>query len=149
MQLHELAASDAAAAVALWEQAGLTRPWNDATGDFERAVEGPASAVLGLRDPAGGLVGTAMVGHDGHRGWVYYLAVAAQYRQDGLGRLLMAGCEQWLADHGVPKIQFMVRTDNAAVIGFYSHLGYEAQDVVVLGRRLDGGAAGAAGPQEP
>ena len=78
-----------------------------------------------------------MVGHDGHRGWVYYLAVADEAQGRGLGRELMVAAEAWLVDRGIPKIQFMVRTDNAAVIEFYDHLGYQRQDVVVLGRRLD------------
>ena len=136
MDVVELGPSDAEAAVPLWQEAGLTRPWNDADADFARADGGPSSAVLGLRE-AGELVGTAMVGHDGHRGWVYYLAVASSARGTGLGRRLMDACEQWLAARGVPKIQFMVRTDNADVLAFYDHLGYAPQDVVVLGRRLD------------
>ena len=136
MDAVELVPSDADAAGALWQEAGLPRPRNDAHADFVRAVGGPASAVLGLWGP-GKLVGTAMVGHDGHRGWVYYLAVASDARGSGLGRRLMAGCERWLAERGVPKIQFMVRTDNTDVLAFYDHLGYAPQDVVVLGRRLD------------
>lgn len=134
--MEQLSPADVRAAVALWEEAGLTRPWNDADADFLRAVAGPASAVLGIRD-GGNLLATAMVGHDGHRGWVYYLAVASSARGTGLGRRLMDACEQWLAARGVPKIQFMVRTDNADVLAFYDHLGYAPQDVVVLGRRLD------------
>jgi len=127
-------------AVALWTAAGLTRPWNDAAGDFLRAVDGPASVVLGVRED-GELIGSAMVGHDGHRGWVYYLAVAASARGGGLGRELMGAAEAWLVERGLPKIQFMVRTDNTAVLDFYDHLGYAKQDCVVLGRRLDGEGA--------
>ena len=135
--IEELCRADAPAAVALWTEAGLTRPWNDAAGDFLRAVEGPASAVLGLRED-GTLTGTAMVGHDGHRGWVYYLAVAESARGRGLGKQLMGAAEAWLVERGLPKVQFMVRTDNTAVLDFYDHLGYARQDVLVLGRRLDG-----------
>jgi ribosomal protein S18 acetylase RimI-like enzyme len=134
--VEQLSPTDVRAAVALWEEAGLTRPWNDADADFLRAVAGPASAVLGIRD-GGNLLATAMVGHDGHRGWVYYLAVADAARGRGLGRELMDGCEAWLRERGCPKIQFMVRTDNDAVLDFYARLGYARQDVVVLGRRLD------------
>ena len=94
-----LGPDDVADAVALWTDAGLTRPWNDAAGDFLRAVAGPASAVLGIRAD-GALVGSAMVGHDGHRGWVYYLAVAASARGRGLGRDLMAAAEAWLVANG-------------------------------------------------
>lgn len=141
----ELTPEDGPAAVALWTEAGLTRPWNDAAADFQRAVGGPASAVLGACID-GDLIGTAMVGHDGHRGWVYYLAVADAARGGGTGRRLMAAAEAWLVARGVPKIQFMVRTDNAPVIAFYDHLGYEHQDVVVLGRRLDHEPIRSAGP---
>lgn len=131
-----LGPEDVDEAVALWTAAGLTRPWNDAAGDFLRAVAGPSSVVLGIRADEG-LVGSALVGHDGHRGWVYYLAVAASARGCGLGRELMTTAEAWLVGRGLPKIQFMVRTDNTAVLDFYDHLGYAKQDCVVLGRRLD------------
>ncbi|MGV8908368.1 MAG: GNAT family acetyltransferase [Propionicimonas sp.] len=134
--VEQLSRGDVDDVVALWTQAGLTRPWNDAAGDFLRAVAGPASVVLGVR-AEGELIGSAMVGHDGHRGWVYYLAVAEPARGRGLGKVLMAAAEAWLRDRGLPKIQFMVRTDNASVLDFYDHLGYAKQDCVVLGRRLD------------
>jgi ribosomal protein S18 acetylase RimI-like enzyme len=81
-----------------------------------------------------------MVGHDGHRGWVYYLAVDTAARGCGLGRQMMEACECWVQSQGIPKIQLMVRTTNKAVVGFYEHLGYADANVVVLGRRLDGQA---------
>ena len=135
--VEALCGDDVTAAVALWEEADLTRPWNDAVADFRRALASSSSTVLGLREN-GRLVGTAMVGWDGHRGWVYYLAVATSHRGRGLGRELMTAAERWLKAAGAPKIQFMVRTSNAAVLDFYDHLGYARQDVLVLGRRIDG-----------
>ena len=75
-----------------------------------------------------------MVGHDGHRGWVYYLAVRPDMQRQGIGGALMQGCEQWCMDNGVPKLQLMVRSTNADVITFYEQLGYECSDVVVLGK---------------
>ncbi|MGI5951683.1 MAG: GNAT family acetyltransferase [Brooklawnia sp.] len=138
MNPDELTAADRADAVTLWEQTGLTRPWNDPEADFTRAIEGTSSAVLGLRDDRGTLIGTAMVGHDGHRGWVYYLAVAPAEQSRGHGRQLMEACERWVIARSIPKIQLMVRTGNQQVIAFYTSLGYEHQDIVVLGRRLDG-----------
>lgn len=137
MEHVELAAVDCADAVALWEEVGLTRPWNDPVADFTRSISGSSSAVLGLRDDDGALAGTAMVGHDSHRGWVYYLAVAPRAQSAGHGRSLMGACEQWLIARGIPKIQLMVRTGNERVIGFYDAIGYELQETVVLGRRLD------------
>ena len=126
------------AAIRLWHECGLTRPWNDPEADLRRAASGPASAVLAAVGDDGGLLATAMVGHDGHRGWVYYLAVDAAARGRGLGRRMMEACEAWVQARGIPKIQLMVRATNKTVVGFYEHLGYADGEVVVLGRRLDG-----------
>jgi ribosomal protein S18 acetylase RimI-like enzyme len=126
---------DAGAVVALWREAGLTRPWNDPDADFATALASGASAVLAAR-VAGELAGSVMVGFDGHRGWVYYLAVAPAHRGAGLGRALMAAAEAWLRVRGAPKIQLMVREDNEAALGFYRALGLEPQKVVTLGRFL-------------
>jgi hypothetical protein len=67
--------------VVLWHDSGLTRPRNDPDADLRRAVAGPSSTILAAVDDGGGLLGTAMVGHDGHRGWPYY--VASSRRRDG------------------------------------------------------------------
>lgn len=123
------------AAITLWERCGLTRPWNDARSDMDRALEGTSSTVLAAFE-RGVLVGTCMVGHDGHRGWVYYLAVEPEVQGTGVGRRLMDSASGWLSSRGLPKIQLMVRGENEAARGFYRHLGFEEQDVVVLGRRL-------------
>jgi len=124
-------------AVALWQQTGLTRPWNDPAADLRRAMAGSASPVLAAVDE-GVLLATAMVGHDGHRGQVYYLAVAPVVQGRGLGFQMMRACEQWVHDRGIPKIQLMVRTSNSAAVSFYHRLGYTEEQVIVLGRRLDG-----------
>ncbi len=78
-----------------------------------------------------------MVGHDGHRGWVYYLAVASGARRRGVGRGLMAAAETWVREQKVPKLALMVREGNEAALGFYAALGYRRDGVSVLGRRLD------------
>ncbi len=122
--------------IALWERAELTRPWNNAESDFQLAVEGSTSAIL-LLHVESELAATVMVGFDGHRGWVYYLGVDPDHRRKGLGRELMLAAEHWLAKRNAPKIQLMVREDNAPAIGFYKALGYEVQPVVTIGRRLD------------
>jgi ribosomal protein S18 acetylase RimI-like enzyme len=137
VQIRPLDPTAAADAVALWHDAGLTRPWNDPDADLRRALDGSSSTVLAGLD-ADRLVATAMVGHDGHRGWVYYLAVRADAHGRGYGRALMRACEDWLRERGVPKVNLMVRGDNAAARGFYAALGYGTDDVVVLSRRLDG-----------
>jgi ribosomal protein S18 acetylase RimI-like enzyme len=134
--IDPLPASLRGEAVALWEECGLTRPWNDPYADLDRALAGPSSTVLAVVDD-GVLVATAMVGHDGHRGWVYYLAVSPSGRGRGLGRALMAAAEEWVAARGIPKLMLMVRSTNTEVLGFYARLGYAVEDTAVLGRRLE------------
>ncbi|TGX50235.1 GNAT family acetyltransferase [Sphingomonas gei] len=133
--IEAAAADDGEGVVELWNACGLTRPWNDPQADFALALGGASSAVLVARDGKS-LAGSVMVGFDGHRGWVYYLAVAPDSRRAGLGRALMAAAEDWLRARGAPKLQLMVREDNDAALGFYAALGLERQKVVTLGRFL-------------
>ncbi len=135
MQIRELTSLDIEAAAALWHEVGLTRPWNPPILDLQRALDSSASTVLGGFDGER-LVGTVMVGHDGHRGWVYYLAVDESQRGIGLGREMMTAAEHWLRDHGAVKVQLMVRATNEAVLGFYDHIGYEDADVRVRSKWL-------------
>ena len=126
-------------AVALWHEAGLTRPWNDPDADLARALAGPSSTVLAVLD-GDRLAGTVMVGSDGHRGWLYYLAVADDARRQGVGTALVRSAERWLQERDVPKVQLMVRRGNEPALAFYAALAYEDVDVHVVGRRLDGEA---------
>ena len=136
MNIEEVTDDDLDAVTALWDEVGLTRPWNNPQSDFRRAREGPSSAILGVRQN-GSLVGSVMVGHDGHRGWVYYLAVAPARQRQGLGRQLMAAAEEWLRDRGAVKIQLMVRNENASARLFYERRGYQESDVAVLAKWLN------------
>ena len=135
MEIRTATLADRDRVVALWTGAGLTRPWNDPAHDFERALAGPSSAVL-VGESGDELLATVMVGHDGHRVWVYYVAGREDARGRGRGAAIMRAAEAWLRDRAIPKIQLMVRDDNAAATGFYTALGYEPADVRVLGRRL-------------
>ena len=123
------------AAIALWAEAGLLRPWNDPHADLALAAGRATSDVLAARI-GGALVATAMVGHDGHRGWVYYLAVTGRYRGRGIGRAMMNAVEMWCQDRGVPKLQLMIRSDNAAVQAFYGAIAYARSDVIVMAKAL-------------
>jgi ribosomal protein S18 acetylase RimI-like enzyme len=137
MIVEELRRDEDLLVAQLWTRVGLTRAWNDPVADFHRALDGPTSTVMGARRE-GALIGTVMVGHDGHRGWVYYLAVDARYQREGIGSALMAAAEKWLRGRGAVKIQMMVRTGNDEALDFYDKIGYERSDVQVLSRRLDG-----------
>ncbi|TFB97515.1 GNAT family acetyltransferase [Cryobacterium adonitolivorans] len=136
MHIKDVTHADLEAVTTLWEDAGLTRPWNPPATDLRRALDGKTSTVLGAF-LGGRLVGTVMVGHDGHRGWVYYLAVALAERGTGLGRRLMQAAEAWLVERGAVKLQLMVRETNTAANGFYDRLGFADADVRVLAKRLD------------
>jgi len=139
MQISELTEEQIPQAVALWEGTGLTRPWNDPYADALRALETSSSTVLAASEGSK-VIATAMVGHDGHRGWLYYVAVDPQAQRTGLGTQMVQAASDWLTQHGVPKVQLMVRNENTAVRGFYERLGFVDQEVVVLGKRLDAGA---------
>jgi ribosomal protein S18 acetylase RimI-like enzyme len=130
---------DIASVIALWERCGLTRPWNDAAGDIALARRDGNAAVLIGRD-GDRIVTSVLVGHDGHRGWVYYVTVDPDHRFKGYGRVIMAAAENWLRARGIEKLQLMVRGDNAKVHAFYQSLGYYDQDRVVFAKWLDGRA---------
>lgn len=127
--------ADTEPVVALWRAAGLTRPWNDPYRDIERklAVQ-PELFLIAVIDDA--IVGTVMAGYDGHRGWLYYLAADPDHRGRGIGRALVAEAEARLLALGCPKVQLMVRPDNAGARGFYEALGYETFETWNTGKRL-------------
>ena len=86
----------------------------------------------------GSIVASVLVGHDGHRGWVYYVAVDPDHRDKGYGRVIMDAAEDWLRARGIEKLQLMVRPDNSQVQAFYRSLGYFEQERIVYAKWLDG-----------
>ncbi|WP_207481133.1 GNAT family acetyltransferase [Arenibaculum pallidiluteum] len=131
------AAGDEDTVVALWRACGLTVPWNDPVMDFRRALGREGSDIL-VGELAGAVVASAMVGHDGHRGWLYYVATDPACRGRGFGRHVTAAAEDWVRAQGIRKIMLMVRATNTAVLGFYDSLDFAPSQVVVLQKWLDG-----------
>ena len=129
--------ADVADVIALWQACGLTRPWNDPAADIALARRGPNSAILIGRDGEA-MIATAMVGHDGHRGWVYYVAVDPARREKGFGRAIMNAAEDWLRAAGIAKLQLMVRRENAKAGAFYQSIGYAESQTIVFAKWLDG-----------
>ena len=135
MEVRPYRESDQDAVVALWRECGLVRPWNDPVKDIRRKLGiQPDLFLVGSLD--GRLVATMMVGYEGHRGWVNYLAVAADCRKRGLGRTLMSEAEARLREMGCPKVNLQIRRSNADVVSFYRSIGYSEDDVVSMGKRL-------------
>ena len=126
---------DTASAITLWDAFGLPRPWNDPQKDIDRKLAVDADLFLVGLDK-GTVIGTAMGGYDGHRGWVNYLAVSPERRREGIGRALMEAVEKRIISKGCPKINIQVRETNKDVLTFYNSLGYKVDKVVSLGKRL-------------
>ena len=123
--------------IALWQRCGLTRAWNDPAADIALArKEANATVLLGRSDAT--LAASVLVGHDGHRGWVYYLTVDPDHRFKGYGRQIMLAAEDWLRARRIEKLQLMVRGDNPEVHAFYQSIGYFEQERVVFAKWLDG-----------
>jgi ribosomal protein S18 acetylase RimI-like enzyme len=123
--------------IALWQRCGSTRPWNDPAADIALArKEANSTILLGRND--GVLVASVLVGHDGHRGWVYYVTADPEHRFKGYGRAIMSAAEHWLRARGILKLQLMVRKDNAKVHAFYRSIGYYNQETVTFAKWLDG-----------
>ena len=86
------------------------------------------------------LVGGCIAGYDGHRGWLYSVAVAAGYRRKGVGQELVNFTIKSLAELGCIKVNLQVRSTNAAVVAFYETLGFNIEERISMGKRVDGNA---------
>ncbi len=120
--------------IQLWRECDLTRPWNDARADIARARAAPQSEIFVVPDGKR-IAASVMAGHDGHRGWVYYVATAPARRGAGLGKALMAHAEDWLKSLGAVKVDLMIRAGNP-VAGFYDAAGYAREDRWVMAKWL-------------
>ncbi len=135
MKIRPFVEADQDRVVELWDRCGLLRPWNDPRRDIARKLQVQRELFL-VGEIEGQIVAAMMVGYEGHRGWVNYLAVEPGRRRLGLGREMMAEAESRLKALGCPKIQLQVRQDNAEAIAFYRRLGYAEDAVVNMGKRL-------------
>jgi ribosomal protein S18 acetylase RimI-like enzyme len=137
VKVASLVDADVPAIVDLWQRCNLARPWNDSAADIALARRGSESDVLVGRD-GDSIVASVLVGHDGHRGWVYYVAVDPDHQGKDYGRGIMAAAEDWLRAKGIEKLMLLVRSDNTKVQSFYDKLGYVEQDRVIYAKWLDG-----------
>jgi ribosomal protein S18 acetylase RimI-like enzyme len=136
LRLRPYRPEDEAAVVALWQACHLAVPQNDPRRDIARKLRvNPEWLLVGERD--GTIVATCMVGYEGHRGWVNYLAVAPAWQRGGYGRQMMAEAERLLRQAGCAKINLQVRASNVAVVQFYRRLNFKVDDVVSMGKRLE------------
>ncbi len=134
--IRSASAADEKVVVALWRGSGLVTSFNDPTQDFQFARSKQNSDVLVGVSSEEQIVGSVMVGHDGHRGWLYYVAALPDRRLQGIGRRMVEAGERWLRERKITKVMLLVRETNSQVIDFYARLGFEVIPRVVLQKRL-------------
>ncbi len=126
--------ADRAAVVDLWQRTGIARPWNDLGAELDHHPHPDLRLVA--EAPGGSVVGAVMGAWDGRRGWIYHLAVDADWRRRGVGQVLLDEVEERLRAMGVPKAQLLIRGDNLGVVGFYERCGYAPEDVRFMSKWL-------------
>ena len=136
LSIRSFQPEDEAAVIALWQATGLTRPWNDPSKDIARKRRVQPELFL-VGELHGALIASAMAGYDGHRGSLYYLAVAPAEQRRGHARAMLAEVEVRLRALGCPKLNLQVRADNAGAGAFYLRLGYTREERLDFGKRLE------------
>lgn len=136
MHIRPIRDGDTASIIALWRQCGLLRPWNDPEADIRLARNTQSAEIFVGTSKSDAVVAAIMCGHDGHRGWLYYLAVSPERHRQGLGKAMVGHAEGWLRDLGVPKLELMIRNTNADVARFYESMGYRTEPVTTMSRWL-------------
>jgi len=127
--------SDEADVIDLWHRCNLVVPQNDPKKDIKMKLQiQPELFLVGAISNR--IVSTVMSGYDGHRGWLYYLAVDPDFQKHGIGRLMVDKVVMKLRKLGCPKINLQVRNSNKAVIAFYEHIGFGNDDVLGMGKKL-------------
>jgi len=140
MKIRDVSAADTEAIVALWrvvfpEYDDPARPQRDPRANIARKLAF-GDGLFWLLEVDDRVVGTAMAGYDGHRGWIYSIGVAPGERRRGLGRALLVHAEATLRERGCPKINLQVLAEKAEAIAFWQAVGFRPDPVASLGKRL-------------
>lgn len=140
LEIRPYSESDEAAVAALWREVFPNAPaWNHPETTIQRKLAVQRELFL-VATTDSRIVGTAMGGYDGHRGWVHYVAVSTRHRRHGVGAALMKAVEERLAKMGCPKLNLQIRAEDREVVAFYEALGYRIEERVSMGKLLQTGA---------
>ncbi|MFM7093899.1 MAG: GNAT family acetyltransferase [Actinomycetota bacterium] len=135
MEIRVFVEADTDAVIDLWKLADLTRPNNNPALDIKRKMnDSPWGFLLAIDGNT--IIGSMMVGYDGHRGWINYLACHPNHRRRGVASSLMKEAKKLLLDRGCPKINLQVRSGNESATKFYESIGYAEDNVTSFGLRL-------------
>ena len=122
---------------ALWEEVfPADSPWNKAAVAIPEKIKVQPELFIVAED-LGDVIGTAMAGYDGHRGWLYTVAVKTEHQRKGVGSLLLAEAELRLTRLGCGKANLQIRAENEAVRAFYRRHGYLVEERISMGKRLN------------
>lgn len=135
MNIRPYQTSDQTAVLGLWQRSGIIMQEERifAEADLARKLQvQPELFLIGVLGDE--LIATAMAGYDGHRGYLYYLAVCPQHQRQGYGRQMVTQVDRLLRERGCHRLTLYVSCDNLVVTGFYERLGFEHNDVVSMGR---------------
>jgi ribosomal protein S18 acetylase RimI-like enzyme len=135
MEIRVFVEADTDAVIDLWNLTDLTHPNNDPSLDIKRKMNDSPWGFLVAMDGKT-IIGSIMVGYDGHRGWINYLACHPNYRRRGVAKSLMNEAKKLLLERGCPKINLQVRSGNESAVKFYESIGYLDDNVTSFGLRL-------------
>ncbi len=134
MELREYCSADLDSVVLLWDCVfPNSMGHNEPRGTIERKVATDDGLFFVAAD-AGTIIGTVLAGYDGHRGWLYSVAVAPDWRRRGIASQLIRHAEQALSRLGCPKLNLQVRSDNSEVVAFYESLGFHTEERISMGK---------------
>ena len=136
MHVRPCTSHDRASVIALWERVFPDDPPHNAPAKMFDAKLAMRDDMLLVATDAGTVIGTAMVGYDGHRGWLYTVAVTPEHRRRGTGTVLVRHAVGALRAAGCVKVNLQIRATNAAVRGFYEALGFEVEERLSMGMHI-------------
>ncbi|MBI5774559.1 MAG: GNAT family N-acetyltransferase [Verrucomicrobia bacterium] len=133
MNIRPMQASDYDAVLALWQETeGVGLNESDARENVAAYLTRNPGMSRIATDPEGGVVGAVLCGHDGRRGYLHHLAVAARRRRSGVGLALVGACFESLRQAGIPKCNIFAYADNAAGQSFWRHTGWNARTELLV-----------------
>jgi ribosomal protein S18 acetylase RimI-like enzyme len=136
LHIRPYRAGDEAAVINLWTACNLVVPHNDPRKDIRRKLQvNPEWFLIGEQDNQ--IISTCMVGYEGHRGWINYLAVSPHAQRRRVASRMMEEAERLLRKAGCPKINLQIRSTNLQVIEFYKSIGFKIDEVTSMGKRLE------------
>ena len=136
MHIRPCTTHDRAGVIALWERVFPDDPPHNAPAKVFDAKLAMHDDMLFVATDADTVIGTTMTGYDGHRGWLYAIAVSPQHRRRGIGTALVRHAVGALRSVGCIKVNLQIRATNTAVRGFYASLDFEVEDRLSMGMHI-------------